>query len=460
MKNTLFIACILFVSTQCLAQNLSAADIAARNKATFIKANAAYNEKRLDDAKQYYADNFVRKTEKSDPGRAGVKARWEETYKTWPDNKAVIEQIVAEGDLVMVKCKASATHTNVVMGVQPTNKKIEADFWEVIRFNKEGLIIESHSTLDNFAMMQQLGLLNKSTPSVNSPNNDEDAIKKVIIDESTAWAKHDTTAYFDAYADNELTHAAWNNRNLSYSVYSGLATLKNSVRADIKSNPTPSYGTNMERTNWLVKILSPEWAWVNFTQKTATVRGIVNTSYETRLMHKEGGKWRINVVNALWDYKNVVYPTPNPDEEDIKKVIVDETSHWIDGNFDKWSASFIQEPYLLWSVTNGGEPGDVLTMRGWEALKTFMTAWFKNYNGDFAKKMKQSEVTRDNWQIQMRSNVAYVSYNQHTVNADTKQILDSTETRVLERIGGKWKIAMLTALGDFKDATPPIKSKY
>ena len=99
-------------------------------------------------------------------------------------------------------------------------------------------------------------------------------------------------------------------------------------------------------------------------------------------------------------------------------------------------------------------------MRGWDALKTFMTAWFKNYNGDFAKKMKQSEVTRDNWQIQMRSNVAYVSYNQHTVNADTKQILDSTETRVLERINGKWKIAMQTTLADFKDATPPIKSKY
>jgi hypothetical protein len=299
--------------------------------------------------------------------------------------------------------------------------------------------------------------ISAQTPSVKM---DEDAIKKVIVDESTAWAKRDTTAYFDAFAQNEITQGAWNNRNLSYGVYSGFETLQKSVRDNIKSNPTPSYGTNMERTGWLIKLLSPEWAWVNYTQKTTTVRGIINTSYETRLMHKEGGDWKINVVNALWDYKNVVYPTPNPDEEDIKKSIVDETSYWIDGNYDKWAEGFIHEPHLLWSVTNGGEPGDVLTMRGWETLKTFMGNWFKNYNASFAKKMKQSEVTRDNWQVQIRSNVAYVSYNQHSVNAETKQILDSTETRVLEKINGAWKIAMQTTLADFKDAVPPIKSKY
>ena len=34
---------------------------------------------------------------------------------------------------------------------------------------------------------------------------DEDAIKKVIVDETTAWANLDTTAYFAAFADNELT---------------------------------------------------------------------------------------------------------------------------------------------------------------------------------------------------------------------------------------------------------------
>jgi predicted ester cyclase len=133
--------------------------IAARNKATFIKSNAAYNEKRFDEGILYYATNFEKKSEKREPGRAGVKASWENSYKLWPDNKVIIERIVTEDDWVMVNCKATATHTNVVMGVQPTNKKLEAYYWEAVHFDKDGLIVESWSTLDNTAMLQQLGLL-------------------------------------------------------------------------------------------------------------------------------------------------------------------------------------------------------------------------------------------------------------------------------------------------------------
>ena len=457
MKNAILFSSILFLSTQCLAQ--TSVDVAARNKATFIKANAAYNEKKLDEATQYYATNFVRKTEVARPGRAGVKTRWEETYKTWPDNKAIIQNIVAEGDWVMVYCKASATHTNDVMGAKPTNKKIEADYWEAIHFDKDGLIMESWSTLDNFAMMKQLGLL-PAPPTTPSVKSDEEDIKKVIIDETTAWANHDTTAYFAAYADNELTQGAYNDPDLSFGVYSGFATLQKIIREDIKSNPSNRYSPKVERSNWLIKILSPEWAWVNFMQKMSNVRGQINTSYETRLMHKEGGKWHINVVNAMWDYKNVVQPAVNPDEEDIKKVMSSNTEYWLDGNLEAWSEGFIHEPYLTWSVTNGGEPGDVITTRGWEALKTFMTGWFASDKSALVKEWRKSKDTSDNWLIQIRSNTAYVSFNVHSENEEKKTKSDKTEIRVLEKINGNWKVAVSTTLVDFKDATPPIKSKY
>jgi hypothetical protein len=291
-------------------------------------------------------------------------------------------------------------------------------------------------------------------------NNDEEAIKKVIIDESTAWADRDTTAYFAAWANNELTQGAYNNRNLSIGVYHGFAAIQKSVRDGMKNSPAKFYKPEIERTDWIIKLLSPEWAWVNFTQKTGNIRGQVNISYETRLMHKEGGNWRINVVNALWDYKNVVNPMQNPDEEDIKKLIVNETEMWLDQKHDAWAESFIHEPYLTWSATNGGEPGDVLTMRGWEALNEYMGAWFKNDMSALTKEWRKAKTTRDQWQIQIRGNVAYVSYNQHSENDEKKTKSDSTETRVLEKINGKWKITMQTTLADFKDATPPIRSKY
>jgi predicted ester cyclase len=169
MKNKVFLClialCIAFASckdaTTSAPAKTAETDNAARNKATFIKVNALYNEKKLDEAAQFYSPNFERKTDKNTPGQKGVKARWEATYKTWPDNQAIIEQIVAEGDWVMLRAKATATHTQVVMGVKPTNKKLSADYWEAIRFNKEGLIEESWGMLDNAAMMQQLGLLSQ-----------------------------------------------------------------------------------------------------------------------------------------------------------------------------------------------------------------------------------------------------------------------------------------------------------
>ena len=296
--------------------------------------------------------------------------------------------------------------------------------------------------------------------TVKAQNADADAIKKVIIDETTAWANLDTTAYFAAFADNELTQGAWNKRNLGYAVFNGFATLQKSKREDLKNNFKSFYLPNVERDNWLIKVLSPEWAWVNFTQKTKTIRAETYTSYETRLMHKEGGKWKINVVNALWDYKNVVMPAVNPDEEEIKKLMVDETNYFVERDFDKWAEGIVHEPYIIWTVTNGGEPGDVLTFRGWDSLKTFMSDFLGKLPPAFTTAMKKTTVTRDKWQIQIRGNTAFVSFNQHTENVEKQTKSDITETRVLERINGAWKIAMQATLVDFKDATPPIRTKY
>jgi predicted ester cyclase len=66
---------------------------------------------------------------------------------------------LAEGDWVMGRSVATATHSNVVLGVQPTNKKIAATFWDLHLFNEDGLIVETWNLMDNLAIMKQIGLL-------------------------------------------------------------------------------------------------------------------------------------------------------------------------------------------------------------------------------------------------------------------------------------------------------------
>jgi hypothetical protein len=146
-------------------------------------------------------------------------------------------------------------------------------------------------------------------------------------------------------------------------------------------------------------------------------------------------------------------------EEAIKKVIVNETEQFLNNDYAAWSASFVQAPYFIWSVTNGGEAGDVITNRGWEEFnKAMKTGWFDANPEAWTKEMRKSKVSRLSWNIQIRGNVAWVSYTQRSETPEQK--VESTETRVLERIKGVWRIAMQTTLTDFKDATPPIRSKY
>jgi predicted ester cyclase len=67
--------------------------------------------------------------------------------------------VLAEGDYVMGKSTATATHVNAVLGVAPTGKEVVTTFWDLHLFDKDGLIIESWNLVDNMAIMQQLGML-------------------------------------------------------------------------------------------------------------------------------------------------------------------------------------------------------------------------------------------------------------------------------------------------------------
>ena len=136
--------------------------------------------------------------------------------------------------------------------------------------------------------------------------SEEEAIKSVIIGQSTAWANSDSIGYFNSFIDDEITQTVYNYVDGSYGVFKGMNSIKERIRSNLKANPNKTYNAQVERTNWLIKKLSLDWAWVNYNQKTSNVKGEIFVSYETRLMNKVNGKWKLAVINALWDYKNVL----------------------------------------------------------------------------------------------------------------------------------------------------------
>ena len=134
---------------------------AARNKENYLKAKAAFNDKRVDECILFYALDHEVKSKQSEKGRTGIQKFLEGLHQTWPDIQITVEHAIPEDNWVMGRSVATATHSQVVLGVQPTGKKVTAAFWDLHLFDDDGLIIETWNLMDSLSIMQQLGLLNK-----------------------------------------------------------------------------------------------------------------------------------------------------------------------------------------------------------------------------------------------------------------------------------------------------------
>jgi ketosteroid isomerase-like protein len=295
---------------------------------------------------------------------------------------------------------------------------------------------------------------------LSAQNKEEEAIKKVVIAETDAYIKRDAKAFLACYVEGTaFTFMGTPNGNPG-SIMAGTDIQKFSKgMAGMMETNKVSEMLVESRDGWVCRIKG-EMAWISYDQKNIMVKtGAKIKSKELKVLEKVDGQWKITSSSTVWDFAHAEYSTPNLEEEAIKAVIIKQFESFRDGDFEAWQDVFVHEPYLTWSVTNGGEPGDVLTARGWDALKEIMQKGFEA-KAKAPKTPNTTKVSRDQWNIQIRGNLAYVSYNQHSENEEKQTKINSTETRILEKIKGVWKITTQTSLADFKDATPPIRTKY
>lgn len=140
-------------------EKLSKLEVAARNKTNYLQAKEAFNNKELDKCIQYYALDHEVKSKQTEKGREGIQKFLAGMHQAWPDIEITVEHAVAEDNWVMGRSVATATHSQTVLGVEPTHKKITATFWDLHLFDENGLIVETWNLMDNLAIMQQIGLI-------------------------------------------------------------------------------------------------------------------------------------------------------------------------------------------------------------------------------------------------------------------------------------------------------------
>lgn len=92
------------------------------------------------------------------PGREGFKLSFVAFRGAFPDMNYAIEDVVAEGDRVVVRRRATGTHRGELMGIPPTGKHIVVAGVDIFRV-KEGKLAELWLSWDQLGMMQQLGVV-------------------------------------------------------------------------------------------------------------------------------------------------------------------------------------------------------------------------------------------------------------------------------------------------------------
>ena len=78
------------------------------------------------------------------------------TYReAFPDARVMVEQQLAEGDLVATRWSARGTHEGELMGVRPTGKQVTVSGLTISRL-EGGKVVEEFQNWDTFGMMRQL----------------------------------------------------------------------------------------------------------------------------------------------------------------------------------------------------------------------------------------------------------------------------------------------------------------
>ena len=135
---------------------------AEQNKALVVRfVEELFNRGNMGIVGEIFAPDFIER-EQLPPGipsgREGVKVLTTMLRSAFPDFKATIDDILAEGDKVVIRMTWSGTQKGEFMGIPASGKRISIGVIDIIRITN-GKVVEHWGQMDSMSMMQQLGAI-------------------------------------------------------------------------------------------------------------------------------------------------------------------------------------------------------------------------------------------------------------------------------------------------------------
>lgn len=135
---------------------------AEENKALVRQIEEAWNSGNLTALDNLFAPNFVAHNAVPGlpPGLAGAKMAHQASLQSYPDRQTRIEDMIAEGDKVVVRMRMTGTNRGGLpwMGVPANGNKVDVQWISIYRI-ADGKAVEHQAEMDMLGMMQQLGVI-------------------------------------------------------------------------------------------------------------------------------------------------------------------------------------------------------------------------------------------------------------------------------------------------------------
>jgi len=119
-----------------------------------------YNNARPEVIDELIADDYIDHSAPPDqaPGPAGTRQIYDVFRTAFPDLRVEIHDLVAEGDLVVVRTTMTGTSRGPLMGAQPTGKPVQIASIMIVRL-RDGRFVERWEQMDHLGLMLQLGVV-------------------------------------------------------------------------------------------------------------------------------------------------------------------------------------------------------------------------------------------------------------------------------------------------------------
>jgi predicted ester cyclase len=116
-----------------------------------------WNEYRFDVIDELHADDYVRHHDTdASAGPEGYKVHLANVLRVIPDSHCHVEQVIADGELVMLRLMQSGTHRGRYGEVKPTGRRISFQAIDILRVI-DGKIVESWHSYDRLSLLEQMG---------------------------------------------------------------------------------------------------------------------------------------------------------------------------------------------------------------------------------------------------------------------------------------------------------------